>query len=199
MLTDGPALILGPDPTPPKLPSAAELDAPPARHEVAHVVILLSNILCYCSVDATADLFAHLLRPGGGVRCILVRASARLPLLVLGARQLCIAKLLSLPLCSACPAGERARRGAENGRPALGARGGRREALGPNAQRPRRPPDGLPPGGVAAARTTIPSRGVPPEHPAFGRRLPQDDLPQPALRREKVFVVSCRVGQLGEQ
>ena len=32
------------------------------------VVCLLSNILCYCSDDETADLFASLLGQGGGVR-----------------------------------------------------------------------------------------------------------------------------------
>jgi hypothetical protein len=37
----------------------------------ANVVCFLSNILCYCTDDFTADLFAKLLGPGGGVRCIL--------------------------------------------------------------------------------------------------------------------------------
>jgi len=35
-------------------------------------VCMLSNILCYCSDDATAELFARMLSPGGGVSAILV-------------------------------------------------------------------------------------------------------------------------------
>jgi hypothetical protein len=32
---------------------------------------MLSNILCYCSDDKTADFFLKLLSPGGGVRAII--------------------------------------------------------------------------------------------------------------------------------
>ena len=32
---------------------------------------MLSNILCYCTNDETADFFCEILSPGGGVRAIL--------------------------------------------------------------------------------------------------------------------------------
>jgi len=60
------------------------------------VVCMLSNILCYCSDDSTADLFTELLQPGGGARCILVneRGAEQRMVSLLERRGIVVVKLL---------------------------------------------------------------------------------------------------------
>jgi len=60
------------------------------------LVLFLSNILCYCTDDHTADLFAHLLRPGARVRAVVANERGAVQNIVgmLERRGLVVVKLL---------------------------------------------------------------------------------------------------------